>query len=109
MRARWLRRFLRLTDTGEAPDVVAVDGDDEARDVVRRYYRVLARLGGTARSLFVAREIERLSLDQAAALHGCSVSTAQRRLARITRRVAAMVADDPVLARYLTRSKGEPQ
>jgi RNA polymerase sigma-70 factor (ECF subfamily) len=103
LRRRWLRRFLRLTETGDPPDVAAPadpSDDGDAREVVRRYYDVLEKLGGGARSLFVARHIERLPLTEVAALHGMSVSTVQRKLGRIGQRVAAMVADDPVLSAF---------
>jgi RNA polymerase sigma-70 factor (ECF subfamily) len=112
LRNRWLRRFLRLTETGDPPDVAAaVDpaDDGDAREVVRRYYRVLEKLGGTARSLYVARHIERLPLAEVAALHGLSVSTVQRKLGRITQRVAAMVGDDPLLSAFMASRLGERQ
>jgi RNA polymerase sigma-70 factor (ECF subfamily) len=108
LRARWLRRFLRLTESGEAPEVPGPDGDEEARDVVRRYYRVLDELGGAARSLYVSRFIERLPLEEVARLHGLSVSTVQRRLGRVKERVAAMVERDPSLRDYLALGKGGP-
>ncbi len=93
-RARWLR----LTDTGEAPEAPTPAPDVEARDLIARYYAVLDRLGATDRSIFTSRTIERLTLTEVAELHGISISTAQRRLARATKRVAAMVRQDPAMA-----------
>jgi RNA polymerase sigma-70 factor, ECF subfamily len=95
--ARRRRRWLRLTTTGDAPDVSSSARDDEAREAVRRYYRLLETLSGQDRSIFVARTIEGLTLEDVATLHGVSVSTAQRRLARATKRVAALVRRDPLL------------
>jgi RNA polymerase sigma-70 factor (ECF subfamily) len=107
-RSRWLRRLLRLTDDGELPERAAAGGPDaEVREVVRRYYQTLDRLGADARSLFIARTIDGLPLHEVAALHGLSVSTAQRRLARATRRVAALVAGDPVLAAYVREQSSD--
>ncbi len=96
-RARWLR----LTDSGEAPEAPTPGPDIETRDLIARYYAVLDRLGTTDRSIFVSRTIERLTLTEVAELHGISISTAQRRLARATKRVAAMVRQDPTLARLV--------
>ncbi|HXJ22277.1 MAG TPA: sigma-70 family RNA polymerase sigma factor [Polyangia bacterium] len=93
-RARWLR----LTATGSAPDIGTVHPDPENRDVIARYYRILDQLSGQERSIFVSRTIEKLTLAEVAELHGVSVSTAQRRLARATKRVAALVRRDPVLS-----------
>lgn len=113
MRQRWLRRFLRLTDSGESPEVSgparwgAGDGQDasDAREIVRRYYAILDRLSVDERSLYVARQVERLSLAEVAALHGLSDSTARRRLLRVARRVEAMVERDPALAGYLAQAR----
>ena len=108
-RQRWLRRFLRLTDSGDAPEpkVAVRDGDlaGDAREIVGRYYAILDRLGGVERSLYVARHVERLPLAEVAALHGLSDSTARRRLLRVARRVAAMVDRDPALSAYLAEEK----
>jgi RNA polymerase sigma-70 factor (ECF subfamily) len=107
MRSRWLRRFFRLSTTGEPPETPTTPVDLESREVLRRYYRILDRIGGEGRSLFVARQIERLPMGEVATLHGLSMSTAQRRLRRVMRRVAAMVEADPVLAAYVACENGE--
>ena len=108
-RQRWLRSFLRLTDSGEAPEpqVPIRDGDlaGDAREIVGRYYAILDRLGGVDRSLYVARHVERLPLAEVAALHGLSDSTARRRLLRVAHRMAAMVERDPALSAYLAEEK----
>jgi RNA polymerase sigma-70 factor (ECF subfamily) len=108
LRHRWMRGFLRLTASGEPPEAAApaAPADLESREVLRRYYAVLERLGAEARSLFVARQIEELPMDEVAALHGLSLSTTQRRLGRAVRRVAAMVEGDPVIAAYLAGREG---
>jgi RNA polymerase sigma-70 factor (ECF subfamily) len=97
---RRARRWLRLTPTGETPEVPAGPRDDEAREAVVRYYRLLEQLGGRDRSLFVARTLEGLTLEEVAALHGVSVSTAQRRVAHATKRIALLVRRDPLLATW---------
>jgi RNA polymerase sigma-70 factor (ECF subfamily) len=100
-RSRWLRRLFHLTDDGQLPEPVAPEPDAEARQVLRRYYRMLDRLGAEGRSLFIARTIDGWPLAEVAAHHGLSVSTAQRRLGRATRRIAALCERDPVLKAYL--------
>ena len=100
-RSRWLRRFFQLTADGDPPEQAVSGTDAEVREVVRRYYRVLDRIGVEARSLFIARTIDGRPLAEVAAIHGLSVSTAQRRLTRATRRIAVLVDGDPVLAAYL--------
>jgi RNA polymerase sigma-70 factor, ECF subfamily len=95
--ARRRRRWLHLTATGDAPDVASSQPDIESREAVTRYYRLLDRLAGKDRSLFVARTIEGLPLEEVAALHGVSVSTAQRRIAHATERIAKLARRDPVL------------
>lgn len=99
--ARRRRSWLRLTSTGEAPERPAGARDDEAREAVRRYYAVLDRLPGQERSIFVARTIEGLTLEEVAAAHEISVSTAQRRIERATERVTRIVERDPLLASFV--------
>src|SRR6185436_6740975 len=106
LRRRWFRRFLRLTASG-APPEQETHVDLDSREVLRRYYRVLEQIGGQARSLFVARQIEELPMAEVAALHGLSISTTQRKLRRVVRRVAAMVDADPALSAYLRAANGD--
>lgn len=98
-------RWLRLTDNGLPPDVRAPHVDTDARDAVSRYYRVVAMLGPADRSVFVSRTIEGLTLEEVSTLHGLSMSTTQRRLARATKRVAALVRHDPVLLALAERGQ----
>ena len=98
--SRKRRRWLHLTPTGDAPDMAGPGPNVEARAAIARYYALLDRLGASDRSIFVARTIERLTLAEVAEAHGVSISTAQRRLARATKRVAALVRSDPTLVRF---------
>jgi RNA polymerase sigma-70 factor (ECF subfamily) len=99
--SRRRRSWLRLTSTGDAPEGAGGERDDEAREAVRRYYRVLDKLPGQERSIFVARTIEGLTLEDVAAAHEVSVSTAQRRIERATERVTRLVQRDPLLASFI--------
>ena len=93
-------RWLHLTPTGEVPEPPARPTDPDAREAVLRYYHLLDELGSKDRSLFVSRTIEGLTLEEAAEVHGISVSTAQRRLARTGKRIALRVRRDPLLAGF---------
>ncbi len=61
---------------------------------------LLDKLSGKDRSVFVARTIEGMTLDEVAVAHDVSVSTAQRRINRASKRVAVLVRRDPMLARF---------
>jgi len=98
--SRHRRRWLRLTPTGDAPETAVPGPDVEARAAIARYYALLERLGKSERSIFVSRTIERLTLAEVAEAHGVSISTAQRRLARATKRVAVLLRSEPALMRF---------
>ena len=95
------RRWLRLTATGDSPDVPGPHPNFDAREAVIRYHRHLEKLSVKDRSVFVARTIEGLTLVEVAELHGLSVSTTQRRLLRATKRMALLVRRDPLLANFV--------
>jgi RNA polymerase sigma-70 factor (ECF subfamily) len=106
---RQRRRWLSLTSTGDLPEPAPVLPDLEGREAVTRYYRLVDKLGGRDRSFFLARTIEGMTLDEVAAAHEVSVSTAQRRINRASKRVAALVRRDPMLARFVAeRTVEEP-
>lgn len=97
------RRWLSLTPTGDIPEAATGLPDFEGREAVTRYYRMIDKLGGKDRSFFVARTIEGMTLDEVAAAHDVSVSTAQRRINRASKRVAALVRRDPMLAQFAAK------
>jgi RNA polymerase sigma-70 factor (ECF subfamily) len=98
---RQRKRWLSLTPTGDIPDAAGSAPDLEGREAVSRYYGLLDRLAGKDRSLFVSRTIEGLTLEEVAATHGVSVSTAQRRINRASKRIALLVRRDPMLAAFV--------
>jgi RNA polymerase sigma-70 factor (ECF subfamily) len=105
IRRRKLRSWLRLA--GDAVDDLAVDwpavaGDPEARQALRRFYGLLDGLRGESRSLLVVRFLEGKELTEVARLHGMSLSTVQRRLAKAVARVTALVRQDPALSVYVS-------
>ena len=60
-----------------------------------------------AAGIFSIRPGTSLELTDVAGALGVSLATAKRRLQRVTRRVFAMAAGDPVLSAYLARAGGE--
>ena len=106
---RQRRRWLSLTPTGDMPEPTPSFPDLEGREAVTRYYRLIDKLGGKDRSYFVARTIEGMTLDEVAAAHEVSVSTAQRRINRATKRIATLVRRDPTLARFAHGEASRPQ
>jgi RNA polymerase sigma-70 factor (ECF subfamily) len=102
IRKKALRSWLRLAPAEELCAWPAIPGDPDAREAVRRFYRVIDGLGGEARSLFVVRYIEGRELADVARVHEMSVSTVQRKLARALARVNAQIARDPLLSDYVS-------
>ncbi|HKQ69007.1 MAG TPA: sigma-70 family RNA polymerase sigma factor [Polyangiaceae bacterium] len=101
LRRRWVRRIMTLTPTGAMPDTPAIGVPPEAREAVRRLYRVLDQLGTTERTFFVLRNIERLTVEEIAAATKLSPSTVKRRIQRATDRADRLLEGDPVLSTYL--------
>jgi RNA polymerase sigma-70 factor, ECF subfamily len=94
------KRWLSLTPTGDMPELATSFPDLDNREAVTRYYHLVDRLGGKDRSFFVSRPIAGMTLAEVAVAHDVSVSTAQRRINRATKRIAALVRRDPMLARF---------
>jgi RNA polymerase sigma-70 factor (ECF subfamily) len=101
-RAR-VRRWVRLTAAGELPDVPNQGPDLDAREAMQRFYRILDRVGAQDRSLYVARFLEKMEIEEIATAHGLSFGTAKRRVARAVARVGLQLGRDPLLAGYLDR------
>jgi RNA polymerase sigma-70 factor (ECF subfamily) len=99
-RAR-VRRWIFLTQTGDLPDAPIQGADPEAREATARVYQMLAALSPEDRTLFVARYVEKMELGEIATAVGRPLSTTKRRVARVTRRVAARMSRDPALADYV--------
>jgi len=107
LRRRRFRRWLRLTDDGIVPEVADDGGDHDAREAIARLYAVLERLDDKSRMLFVLRHVEDLELTEVAEAMGMSLATAKRHLAKVTARVHAMAARDPILAGYIDTEEAE--
>jgi RNA polymerase sigma-70 factor (ECF subfamily) len=99
LRRRRVRRWLRLTDTGELPE--PTPDAPRPHDAVRRLYGILDGVGDRDRLAFVLRYAEGYELEEVAGAIGCSLATAKRCIARAEGHVLARAAKDEVLRAYV--------
>lgn len=100
LRRRWVSRKIGLSVSGTLPDVEDASVDAEARDALRRCYRILDSLPTSERLAFVLRCMEGMTIEEVRAALGVSTSTAKRWVNRGAAKVAAEVASDPDLDRF---------
>jgi RNA polymerase sigma-70 factor (ECF subfamily) len=107
--AHTIRREIRRKTTyrwlhlGGVPDAPADGVDLDAREALRRLYRVLDRLGRDERTAFTLRYFEGMDLEEVASAMGLSLTTAKRRLAHAFVRVTAHAQRDAGLVEYLAQ------
>jgi RNA polymerase sigma-70 factor, ECF subfamily len=99
LRRKKVRAVVALTENVDLLPSRTV-ADPDTRDAVRRLCRLLDGLTTEDRSLFVGRYIERMKVEEIAALHEMSFPTARRRIDRMTKRVSVRARRDEVLATY---------
>jgi len=80
--------------------VRAPTDDEDARDIIRRLARLLESVDARDRLLFVSRYVERMELEEIAALYEISLATAKRRIVHVTKLVSARAKSDDLLAPY---------
>lgn len=106
LRRRWVRRWVRLADDGYPPDVIAEGGiDPEARQALKRCYKILNELHVRERTAFALRFLEGMRLDEIASQLNVSLSTAKRLLVRSSALVSAAVGRDKDLCGYFADEK----
>lgn len=101
LRRRRVRRILRLSPTGRAPELPVQAADSEARQLLERFYFLLDQLGAGERTVFVLRHMEGLKLEEIADQLGISLATVKRWLNRGTKRVSVLVDADRELSSYM--------
>jgi RNA polymerase sigma-70 factor, ECF subfamily len=102
-RRRWR---LRLTATGELPEIAQHGHDDgTGRQALSRFEDILGKLAPRTRRVFVLRYVEKLELVDVAVAMDISLATAKRHLARASTRVFAMAEREPALADYMRDMK----
>jgi RNA polymerase sigma-70 factor (ECF subfamily) len=73
---------LQLDDTRDYESLASPDATPEQRALVARVYQALDQLSAKDRTAWVLRHVQGETLEQAAELCSCSLSTYQRRLRR---------------------------
>ena len=93
------RKKIRSWLSFEQPDVLDCQGsgtlDVEARDLLRKFYRLLERLAPRDRIVFVLRRVESMSVEEIAAATETSESTVKRSLARASNHLSRWMDDEP--------------
>lgn len=109
IRKRKVRRWVRLSPTGELPEDSVYPEDVESREALRALHRVLDKLGTRRRMAFVLRHVQGMEMLEAAGVLGISESTLRRELARAREQVLLGASREPSLADFLSRiGKAEP-
>jgi RNA polymerase sigma-70 factor (ECF subfamily) len=99
LRRRRFRSLFRLE--AAPPDACAPGADPETGMVARRFYAALEALGANERIAFTLRVVDGCPLQEVAAMCGCSLAAAKRRIASATARLQSVAARDPVLDRWM--------
>jgi RNA polymerase sigma-70 factor (ECF subfamily) len=97
LRRRWVRRIVRLSDSGTLPDIETAAVDVEARQALRRCYRIFETLPTNERLAYVCRYMEGMTIEETAAALAVSISTAKRWVSAGATKVAEQVASEPEL------------
>jgi RNA polymerase sigma-70 factor (ECF subfamily) len=93
LRLRRLKSFLRFDDTPTYEDVAAPGASPEERALLAQVYAILDALPVNERIAWTLRYIEGQPLADVAALVGCSLATAKRRIAAAHNVIDRSVAD----------------
>ena len=107
LRRRWIGRRVRLSGTGELPDIESTPADAEARHALQRCYRILDSLPTKERMAFVLRYMEGMTIDEAAEALGVSISTAKRWVGRGAAKVGEQVTSDADLCSFFAGDRKE--
>ena len=104
LRYRWIRRKVRLSESGDVPEVATAPGFDEetseARHALKLCYDILDELRARERVAFVLRYMEEMTVSEVAERMGISKSTAKRLTSRAVKRVSERVGKMPDLKGY---------
>jgi RNA polymerase sigma-70 factor (ECF subfamily) len=106
LRRRRVRRILRLSNTGQLPDLPVRGVDSEARQLLARFYGLLEQLRVNDRAAFVLRHMEGLTLEEIADRMGVSLATVKRWVSRASQDVSALVDGDRELSAYFQQRGG---
>ena len=100
MRKRRSGRWLSFLASDDLPEIPSPVTDPVARDVLRRFYAMLEKLGPRERMVFSLRHVEAMKLDEIAEVLGISLSTVKRTHERASARISRWIEGDPGLASF---------
>ena len=101
LRRQRTHSWLSFREPNDMPETPYLGSDPEARDVLRRFYTMLARLKPRDRLVYCLRHLDGRSLDEIAGAMEISLSTVRRSHDRVTTRVSQWIASDAGLAGFL--------
>lgn len=100
LRRRRTRSWLSFHRPETLVDLGAEPTDVESRDLLRRFYALLDRLGSRHRLVFVLRHLESMTVEEVAVHMDISISTVKRALDHATERLSRWIESDPELATF---------
>jgi RNA polymerase sigma-70 factor (ECF subfamily) len=106
LRRKRAGRWLSLFEPRDLPDSPFRGADPEARDVLRRFYKLLDQLGTRERLVFALRHLESMTLAEIADVMEISLSTVKRTHARAVLEVEGWIAGDKDLAGFFEEGQG---
>jgi RNA polymerase sigma factor (sigma-70 family) len=98
---RRVRSWLSFHDPETLPDVSVDAADVESRDLLRRFYSLLGRLGPRERLVYTLRNVELMTIEQTAEAMEVSIASVKRLQKRATATVSELLAGDPALTGLL--------
>ena len=105
LRRKRLRQWVRLTDSGDLPDMPVCGVDME--QALSCFYRLLDKLTVDDRMIFVLRRVDGMGLEEVARATGRSVATVKRRLIRSDAELSHWMEREPMLVTFLRSEGGE--
>jgi RNA polymerase sigma-70 factor, ECF subfamily len=101
LRRRSRRRWLRFVAPDELVEPAVAPANSEAREALRRVYRILDSLPSEERVAFTLRVLVGMELTEVAAAADCSLATIKRRLGRAEERFSTQARTEEVLSQWL--------
>ena len=105
-RRRRVQSWLTFKPAESLADMVKVSLDVESRDMLRRFYELLSRLGARERLVYALRHIESMTIEETAQAMDISVSTVKRLQDRATEQLSKWVETDFELTGLIMRKHG---
>jgi len=105
-RRRRVHSWLTFEPAEALADVVTVSLDVEARDLLRRFYALLARLRARERLVYALRHIESMTIEETALAMDLSLSTVKRLQERALEQLSKWSETDLELTGLLLRKRG---